>query len=616
MSTLRAALNKPLFSGQADKLIAASGLPLPIQTLITSVVRRSRLWRSEQADVARELIAHFTDGLAAGRTADQLIADFGDPAKSAKLIRAGKKRARPLWWQFQRRTGHVLLAFLGLLALAYIVQAIRFYTGSPTISRNYLAELNAPIIATPVEQRGYPILLNAINTLEPVPEAVSGAPNGFSFKAASPADDGWSDVAAYAKRNQPGIDLIRRAAALQSFGYIASNAQDPDFSQAMLHHGISLPESQQPVADIDLISVALPYLAALRQSSLLLNADAWLAIETGDPARAASDLVAMLGLAHHAREFPVLIGDLVALAIVTRTAETIPQLIEKHPGVLTDAHLRSLASALAAFPRDRAPLVRFDGERAMWNDVAQRIYTDDGNGDGHITAAGLTRLLQYASWGTKNQPTGFVSPLGPVAVSVIAGRKEMTDKYNHFMDRTQSLVEVPLWKRERMSVDDEIDRFAHDRFNKYRYFPLAILLPALGNSTLVAERTIQRRDATLVAIAIERHRLTHAALPSALNELVPSFLTEVPADRFDGAPLRYRRSDNPLGYVLYSIGADLDDDSGVAPVPASARKQTLDRVDPSRWRPRAVVERMKADPALAGNLPDGDWILVPAPTDN
>jgi hypothetical protein len=45
-----------------------------------------------------------------------------------------------------------------------------------------------------------------------------------------------------------------------------------------------------------------------------------------------------------------------------------------------------------------------------------------------------------------------------------------------------------------------------------------------------------------------------------LNELVPTYLSSLPRDPFDGEPLRFKR--RASGYVVYSIGSDLRDDGG------------------------------------------------------
>jgi len=47
--------------------MARTGLPAPARELIRRVVRRTRLWQVERADVAGELIAHFADGLQGGK---------------------------------------------------------------------------------------------------------------------------------------------------------------------------------------------------------------------------------------------------------------------------------------------------------------------------------------------------------------------------------------------------------------------------------------------------------------------------------------------------------------------------------------------------------------------
>ena len=68
-----------------DEAVAAAGLPAPLSALALQTARATRLWPSEQADVGRELAAHFDDGLAAGVDAQTLIESFGPPAAAARL---------------------------------------------------------------------------------------------------------------------------------------------------------------------------------------------------------------------------------------------------------------------------------------------------------------------------------------------------------------------------------------------------------------------------------------------------------------------------------------------------------------------------------------------------
>jgi hypothetical protein len=88
------------------------------------------------------------------------------------------------------------------------------------------------------------------------------------------------------------------------------------------------------------------------------------------------------------------------------------------------------------------------------------------------------------------------------------------------------------------------------------------LMPPGSITRLTLTEADQRARISIAqtALALERFRLAKGALPERLEDLVPSFLPEVFSDPFDGKALRYRR--NPSGYVLYSIGMNLEDEDG------------------------------------------------------
>ena len=78
-------------SNDAFRLLAESGLPEDLTNQIAVVLRESRLSPAKQVDVARELIAHFEDGLSAGNSAQDLLRDFGDERIAARLITQHKR---------------------------------------------------------------------------------------------------------------------------------------------------------------------------------------------------------------------------------------------------------------------------------------------------------------------------------------------------------------------------------------------------------------------------------------------------------------------------------------------------------------------------------------------
>ena len=83
-------------------------------------------------------------------------------------------------------------------------------------------------------------------------------------------------------------------------------------------------------------------------------------------------------------------------------------------------------------------------------------------------------------------------------------------------------------------------------------------MPAIIPSLAVKSRGDTQLQATRVILALRAYQLTHGNLPSDLNTLVPEFLDAVPADDFDGQPLRYA----PDRKIVYSVGQNLKDDGG------------------------------------------------------
>ena len=98
-----------------------------------------------------------------------------------------------------------------------------------------------------------------------------------------------------------------------------------------------------------------------------------------------ANLQAMLGMTRQVREAPFIINDLVALAIFRRTLETVGVMLADHPDGFDEAQLLQLAHQIATHGESQLR-VRIEGERMGFADIVQRTYSDDGDGDGYLTA--------------------------------------------------------------------------------------------------------------------------------------------------------------------------------------------------------------------------------------
>lgn len=569
--------------------IAAAALPQPVADLVLKVVKRTRLWRLEKAEVAEELVAHFADGLEADASAEQLIESFGDMRAAARLIRRAKKRQRPLTWHAARYAMRGIAAII----LLYLLYGVYFWMGSPSPTTDYLAQLNAVAASVPDEDRAWPLYRAALLDLDDMPKF-----EGYS-RAPLPGEIGWDEAQAYLEGQQEALALARRAAQRPGLGFVIGHEIAPEDRE--LWPGL---ESSD---DAMLISVNLPYLAKMRRLAKVLALDARRAASAGDGETAVADLAALLGMARHAREAPIIICDLVSISIVRLAIEVGEDVLIDRPEALTEAQLADLAHRLAAC--DACLKSRLDGERLTFYDIVQRLYTDDGEGDGRMTAEGLRLLTQLKSiWGMDGPPMVEGEMLGaamsPAVGLIMPSRRAVVDDYERVMTLFESEASRPLWQMQSSQAEQLVETWQDGTLSRVRHLLTTFLLPALSQVHMTSEKAIMRRDALLAAIALEIHHRRHGDWPAMLDELVPDLLPAVPPDRFDGQPLRYALIDGAP--VLYSIGSDRDDDGGRPPLAKKTGRP--DYYAAQRWLPP-----LKRPDGSREEVPDGDWILWPVP---
>ena len=516
-----------------------------------------------------------------------------------------RRSARRLWIS-------LALVLLGLPVLFYAVLSWRWHA-EPEITFDFLAELNAPALAVPEGQRAWPMLREAwaadgITDLDLPERAEDGdgwvirradlagfAAGGYGATAEpEPVEPEPVDVAAWLEEHATLVAAGRDAAGFGGLGWIASHGPIPEEEIEALHGGQDPHEGREtPRTRVDRLVaesatwLLLPTLGPLRTHGKVLMIDAHAAAEAWDGRRWLEDLAGIDALARFAAETPTLISDLVSLSLLTLHNRTVEESVLADPQRLGEAALAEMAQRLTA-QRIRGVL-RLEGERLAMRDLLQRTHAP-GPG-GRLTATGAEVLDQIYGLASSRGDGwwGRLQRLAePVQLLNTATREENLAAYDRYLAAVFERLQQPM--RDATGPEPaQVAGFDEDGFEQ-RHPVLATAATSFDALPKVVELGAAQRDAARLAVALARHRLAHDAWPDALGDLVPAYLDDLPADRITGGPLRFAvRGGQP---VVWSVGADRDDDGGV---PASNGPKAA-----ALWGEDAA------------SPPDGDWVLVGA----
>jgi hypothetical protein len=558
-----------------SRMPGPDALPPLLSAHIRRTVRYAKLTRPERASATALLSAACQRRLDGGETPDGILDSSPGPRAEAANLAAEFRRRRSrllrLRLAFNRQIKRgLLVALVGYAFLAFL-----FYSRSPSITRNYAAEFNTKASATPESDRAWPLYQRSASRFEEQDKD----PFWDRWPDMRPGEPAWEEVGARLEHNREALQYLREAARKPALGFMIYDLAD---KPADPYAVITTPAAASNPPYLDW---TLDYLGRLRNGARWLKLDAVHAAATGERARTLEDLLSLFRMAGHAREHPIVIADLTSVAIFALACGVTGEIVADYGGVLSDEDLGRIAEQVGAFPG--GPMVRFDGERLFFEDFLQRVYSDDGHGSGHMTAEGLRNIKRMQ--GDPN-PRLSASELlfSPFSVS-IASRKDLHEAFDRLVKAVEADQGVPPWTRHGLLTDAEIDRL-NDPSMARGHTIVAVLGPAFTGAVRSSDDAGQMRGATLVAVALGRFHLATGAYPRRLDELVPEFLEAVPPDVFDGLPIKYVVAEG--GPVLYSIGADRDDDGGVKPAPGSPNQHSV----------RNTLTRAP---------PDGDWVLWP-----
>ncbi len=387
---------------------------------------------------------------------------------------------------------------------------------------------------------------------------------------------------------------------------------------------------ESPVLSFDLnyqqgFSLPLPHLAPLKGAAQWLAATMLVELHQGHPTNAWENLRALTALMQRFRNEPLVISELVRVAIgqiaLNATWEALEstgwpdeQLAENQAAWQSVDLLTQADSALA--------MEQLLGEQAFaqW----RRSYASIGfmNGSGGPASSGLTELAEMGKELVHDPGEGLKS---------LARRYPRYWNWKWWQSYEDELANIQACQagiramrtaREEQALGPALKQLDQDLACVRRahpnagYWPCYSLLDDRSRRFSSRIRALEIQRALVVtALALKRYQLGHGAYPPELGALAPAFLSAAPRDPIDGKPLRYQLK--PDGsFLLYSVGEDGEDNGGDATpteAPTTANKrwwQARDAVWPQPATPEEVnsyfaklaLDRKKYQEAQAASL--------------
>ena len=376
----------------------------------------------------------------------------------------------------------------------------------------------------------------------------------------------WEELAGWVQQAGPQLRAIREASQADAFHW------NLDWSQGMM--------------------MLLPHLVPVKSTAEWLLTEAATALREGRLDDAIEAQVTQLRVVHGLREDGLLIGQLVRIAIAAIAWNGLWELLQA-PG-WTDAQLARLQEAWEGVEFVEAMVFGLETERALglyeYGRVRQspallRQYLDQD----FLTALGLGGGLSGAPEEDESLLNQALDWVGDTFTKMQHGARAMlwatfeshADErfYLEMMERMlqearERAEAVPAAAGQPVSFVGGVGfvpSLGADFENRAeRHLLASMVLPPLDRAFEKAFLMQAQRELARAAIALQRHRLEHGRFPESLEDLAPRFLSGVPTDWMDGAPLRYRLGEDG-GFTLYSVGRDGKDDGGDPrnPIPAA-----------------------------------------------
>lgn len=291
--------------------------------------------------------------------------------------------------------------------------------------------------------------------------------------------------------------------------------------------------------------VLLPHLARMKEVTQVLRVHSLAELSLNQPDKAFEDVHLVYRMMDGARGEPILISQLVRIAMNTLMMQPIWEGLADHRW--TEAQLIALDHDLAPLDFLKDYLLSIKGERACVSDSIEYIKTQSTKLS-HVGLADDTsdRSMEIIIW--LLAPRGWYDQNELVTARLISYNLQSVDVEHHKV----------LFDGVKESADKL--NFEIQHVGVFNYAAIR-MVPALSGAVKKFAMAQNAVDMARIACNLERYRLASGQYPDKLEALMPKFMTSIPNDVINGKPLAYRL--NPDGtFLLYSVGWNQKDDGG------------------------------------------------------
>jgi hypothetical protein len=261
------------------------------------------------------------------------------------------------------------------------------------------------------------------------------------------------------------------------------------------------------------ISMPLPELRPLRRGGRLLALDAIASAADGNYRQSIEDLNAAFLMAEHIADDPLLVSQLVAIAVDRVGIESLQVII---------ANYHVPVGELAALKISDNVSFRVLFRRGLRAEEALRLATFDDVGSGRMGFSDID----------PSHPRWFADPPLSSAYRIFMLGDDLA-AHRLFTVEMDQAARMPYWQ-----ARDRLQKVEW-RIREYPGGPLtAMLLPATSKVMETAAKADARRDVARIGLALYAYRAHNGRFPAKLDDLAPEYISAVPPNPLDGKPMK------------------------------------------------------------------------------